>query len=359
MTDTPLPYEPDHVIPPGHSLRSTLTTLGMTQADLAARAGLSLKHVNQIVQGLAPLTHETALSFEKVTGVPARIWNALEARYRDCLAREADAQVLAADSAWLKGLPIKELRRRGYVSKSSNPGVLVQEVCRFFGVANRDSWERVWREPLASFRKSQTLASDSSAVATWLRIGELNAKTIESKLFDQGRFRAALQEIRSLTIEDPDKFVPTMTKLCSRAGVVVVFVPEIQGTRCWGATRWLTPARPLIQLSLRSKTDDHLWFSFFHEAGHVLLHSKKGTFVRTDSSSDIAEEEANSFSSSLLIPKRFEGRLRNLSLNEITSFAEELGIAPGIVVGRLQKEEILPWNQANHLKKRFEFVDEP
>jgi HTH-type transcriptional regulator/antitoxin HigA len=328
----------------------------MTQAGLAARTGLSLKHINQVVQGVAPLTHETALLLEKVTGVPARIWNALEASYRDRLARTEDRRKLENDAQWLKRIPVKELVGRGYLPKVTDRGAILSEVCRFFGVANKDAWEKVWRSPLAAFRKSPTIESEAGAVAAWLRIGEVEAGSIQCAAFDARRLRETLQEIRSLTTADPEEFEPRLKKLCASAGVAVVFVPEIKGTRCWGATRWLTPTKALIQLSLRYKSDDHLWFSFFHEAAHLLLHSKKETFISTDRFSDGTEKEADSFAASHLIPRQYDSRLKELSLGNVREFAVQIGIAPGVVVGRLQKDGVLGWNEGNSLKRRFAFA---
>jgi HTH-type transcriptional regulator/antitoxin HigA len=82
-------YEPDYAVPPGRTLRETIDTLGIDQRELAARAGLSAKHVNQVIKGIAPITHDTAIRLERVTGVPARMWNNLEANYREQLARLA------------------------------------------------------------------------------------------------------------------------------------------------------------------------------------------------------------------------------------------------------------------------------
>jgi HTH-type transcriptional regulator/antitoxin HigA len=354
-----LRFDPDYAVAPGASLRSTLAQTGMTQSDLAARTGLSVKHINQIVQGIAPITHETALAFEKVTRVPATVWNRLEANYRDRLARLEDRRPLPEDTAWLNTLPTNELIRRGAITKTTEKGALLDQVCRFFGVANRRSWERVWREPLASFRKSPAFASDASAVATWLRLGELEAAEIECANFDPRRFREALQQIRALTREDPERFQDEMVRLCAESGVALVFIPEITGTRASGAARWLSPTKAIIQLSLRYKSDDHLWFSFFHEAAHLLLHSKKGTFISGgEADSDPAEDEANTFAAGVLIPRRYESELRQLrSVDEIIAFADRMGIAPGIVVGRLQSEGILRWNQRNSLKKRLRFAD--
>ncbi len=363
MTTTSPPdltYNPDYAVPPGESLRSTLTVLGMTQSDLATRSGLSLKHINQIIQGAAPITHETSLALEKVTGVRARFWNSLESNYRDRLARTEDREGLAKEREWLGTLPIKELRRRGYLSGKTDAGSALEEVCRFFGVANRSAWEKVWSQPLASFRKSKAFESDTAALAAWLRIGELEAADIECEPFDVRRFRDALREVRAITRTPVNKWVSSVVEICAQSGVAVVFVPEIKGARASGAARWLNPSKALIQLSLRHKSDDHLWFSFFHEAGHIVLHSKKQTFVSDDRTGDLAEDEADEFSRIALIPRSFEAELLTLDSDEsIRTFAKEVGIAPGIVVGRLQKEGILNWNQRNNLKQRLQFADEP
>jgi HTH-type transcriptional regulator/antitoxin HigA len=349
-------YDPDYAVPAGATLRDVLERKGMTQSELAARADLSLKHVNQIIHGVAPITAETALALEKTTGVPSAIWNRLEGNYRDRLARLEDQTALEADVAWVKSLPLNALRKRGKLTKGLKGGALVDEVCRFFGVANRQGWERVWKTPLTAFRKSQSFTSDIGAVATWLRLGELEATEIDCKPFDAKRFRAALHRIRDMT-RDPD--FELMVRLCARSGVALVFVPEIPGTRASGAARWLTPAKGLIQLSLRHKRDDHFWFSFFHEAAHLLLHSKKTTFVTNAGDQDQElEDEADEFAATLLIPKHYELELRGLrTLPEISGFAERIGIAPGIVVGRLQKERILDWSQGNGLKRAVDFVD--
>jgi HTH-type transcriptional regulator/antitoxin HigA len=356
-----LRYEPDYVGSPGASLRSTLAVLGMTQADLAARTGLSLKHINQIVQGVAPITPETALAFEKVTAVPARTWNSLESSYRDHLARMEDTKATGSDSEWLRTLPIRELKARGKLPDTRDTGLLLQAVFRFFGVANRQAWERLWRAPLASFRKSNAFRSDPPAVAAWLRLGEIEAAGIACEPFDQRRFRETLRTIRSLTTQLPELFQDKVVRLCANAGVAVVFVPEIKGSRVSGAAHWLTTSKAVIQLSLRYKSDDHLWFSFFHEAAHILLHSKREIFITENKDQDLVEEdEANEFAETFLIPKRYVGELFDLrSKADILGFSESLGIAPGIVVGRLQKEGILDWRtDCNQLKRRFRFVEE-
>lgn len=115
------PYEPTEVLPPGETLRETLDALDMSQAQLAARTGLSTKHINQIIQGQAVLTHETAISLERATGVPARFWNELESRYRDHLSHVQERKNLAAHVTWLKRMPIAALRKLGKITDCPAP----------------------------------------------------------------------------------------------------------------------------------------------------------------------------------------------------------------------------------------------
>jgi len=89
-------FEPDFLIAPGEILQEALEDLGMSQADLARRTGLTTKTVNQIVRGVAPITTETALLLERVLGTKARFWSNLETRYRERLAKREQRDVVAS-----------------------------------------------------------------------------------------------------------------------------------------------------------------------------------------------------------------------------------------------------------------------
>ena len=155
---------------------------------------------------------------------------------------------------------------------------------------------------------------------------------------------------------DPTIFVPQLVETCAKCGVAVVIEPAPKGCPVSGATHWLSPEKALLMLSLRHKTNDHFWFSFFHEAGHLLLHGKRLRFIDMEGElGDDQENEANDFAKNLLIPENQAEKLQLLqpSTAGINTFADELGIAPGIVVGRMQKEGLLPWTHLNKLKVRY------
>lgn len=349
------PFQPDYVNPPGETLRDRLAELNLSQTELAARAGFSLKHVNQIMQGFAPITAETSIALERITAIPARFWSQREADYREALLRAEARTPSTEDETWLRSLPIKELQRRGKLPVEADRGRLLDAALTFFGVANVSAWQRIWRGPVASFRRSQAFSSNPGAVVSWLRIAQVDAQSVKVSDFSSSAFRKALQRIRSLTADgDPNELV----SICAEAGVVVVFVPEVKGCRISGATWWAAPNRAVIALSDRHKKDDHFWFTFFHEAAHLLLHSKKETFIDDGSENDALEDEADRFARNFLIPPERTHELRLLrSDSDVKRFARDIGIAPGIVVGRLQHDEIWGYNQGHKLKRRLWIVE--
>ncbi len=349
-------YEPDLVLPPGETLAEVLDDAGMTQAELSTRTGMSTKHVNQIVNGSAAITPETALLLERATGVPTRIWSNLEVRYREQETRRAEEERLAEDLGWLEELPLKELIRRDIIDKAATPIEQLRSVCRFFGVANKAAWDAVWHKPTA-YRTSKAFTSDPGAVAAWLRLGEVHAATIDCEPFDRTSLTKLLDELRALTRDpDPQSWWPTLVAKGAAVGVAVVGEPEIKGARINGAARWLTPDKALIQLSLRHRWNDIFWFTFFHEVGHLLLHSKKDTFINDVGAHSGVEQEADGFASRILIPRRHEAELAEIVTNsDAQAFAERIGVADGVVVGRLQHDGRWPYNRGNDLKQRFVF----
>jgi len=368
-----LVYRSDEAIPPGATIEEWLQRVDMTQTQLARRMDLSTKHVSQLVRGAVPLTPEVALSLDRVTGVPARVWNRLEVSFREQTLREEEEQELAKEADWLAEFPWKELVKRGAVEDCKSPAERVRRLLAFFGVANRASYERVWDSGTA-FRKARSHPSNAHALAAWLRIGEIRAEAIRCKPYDKALFRQALTNARVLTRDlDHKSWLPKLQAICADAGVVVLVEKEMSGCRVNGAARWLAPTKALVQLSFRYRWYDVFWFTFFHEAGHLLRHSKKVTFAddRNDAKEQESqsfvddgtlderlEREADDFARRTLIPAEYEAELQRLKTEgEITEFARRVGVAPGVVLGRLQFEERLPYSAFYQLKKRFSFDD--
>jgi HTH-type transcriptional regulator/antitoxin HigA len=350
-------YKPDLVLPPGETLAEVLEQRGMTQTELARRTGLSIKHINQIVNGSAPISPETALVLERATSVPARVWNNLEVNYREFLSRQDEDARLEAEVDWLQELPVKELVKRGFIRQTARPVDQLREICTFFGVANRKTWIAVWHKPTA-YRTSAAFTSHPGAVAAWLRIGELEATDLDCQPFNKAGLAQALDGLRALTQQtDPKIWWPELRSRCAAVGVAVVAHPEIKGARINGAARWLAPDKAIVQVSLRHRWSDIFWFTLFHELAHLLIHSKKDAFINDVTGHSGVEQEADAFASQLLIRRRHEPELAGLTTStEVVQFANRIKILPGIVVGRLQHDGRWPYSKGNELKQRLTFV---
>ena len=330
-------FEPDYATPPGATLLEVMESLEMTQKELAVRTGLTEQTLTRIFKGNQPISYETANRLELVTQVPAGMWNNLEAQYREQLAKLEERQRLDAEKTWLKTIPTKELIERGYLEAGQDEVSLLRNVLSFFGVSSVHAWHDVWETPAVAARRSKCFDSQPGAAAAWIRQGELQAHQIECAPFNKSRFQQTLQEIRVLTREDPGVFVPKMQDLCAAAGVAVALVREMKKVPWNGATRWLTPNKAMILLNLRGKGEDKFWFSFFHEACHVIKDKKKDLLINDGSNGDPREKQADAFAAETLIPSRFNTNIGTFQTNqEVIGMADELEIAPGIVAGRYQ-----------------------
>ena len=349
-------YDPDYVSPPGETIRDLLDERGMNQAELAVRMGRPKKTISEIINGKAAITTETALQLELVLGAPARFWNSREQHYREFLARREQEKSLAAQQDWVHKFPLKALADMGYVPKVREPQELVWNTLRFLGVSSPDQWSEVFSQQQVAFRPATAFEADDFALSAWLRAGEIRAQELRPGRYDRASFIERLNGSKALTGLTMETLVPRLQTVCAEAGVAVVFVPELPKSRVSGATRWLNPDLALIQLSARHKTNDHLWFTFFHEVAHILLHGKRAIYLESGDGEEEDEREADKWAADFLIPRdeyeRFALR-RPFSREAVVAFADHLGIAPGIVVGRLQHDGLLPFRQLNGLKVRL------
>ena len=351
-----------YVTPPGDTLLETLEALGMSQVELERRTGINKKTINQIIKGKEPITQNTSLALEKVLKVPAHFWMNLECRYREHLAKAEQAESMKLHAEWVRTFPYPELARLSFLPAATKIGEKATNLLEFFGVSDPKGWEQTYgtMDLELSFRQSTHVQQKRGAISAWLRKGELQAEQCSPQDFDETKFKEAIHQIRSLTCKSPDAFIPEMKKLCAEAGVLYILVPELSGMGISGVMRWYR-GRPMIQQCLRFKGNDQFWFTFFHEAKHVLQKRKKDIFIEGKNAQhedQAREDEANRFSGNLLIPeddwKSFLEQFQNPKSSEIKAFANQIDLHPGIVVGRLMREEILAYSHpARHLISKY------
>lgn len=356
------PFTPDYATPPGEIIAEHLDVLGVSGRELARRTGRSPKLISEIISGKAALEPETALQIERVIDVDSSILIGLESRYRLHLARQNNHREFEDLGQWLKAFPLKGLKERNCISREGSTADQVEEVLRFFQAGSPEACEARFDELLsADYRTSPAFDNKLLSLAAWLQLGERQAGELEVEDYDRSKFLSVLGEIRRLTRCPMEDALPCAVALCASAGVALVVEQPFEGVRASGVSRWLAPGRPLIQQSFRFHSNDHFWFTFFHECAHILLHSRKATFVDVPRGAGSAdqeqEDEANHWASNFLIPRAaLLAFIRRFGYEEqeVIDFAREHDVAPAIVVGQLQHMKVIKFSHMRRLREIYD-----
>lgn len=355
-------YKPDFVVPPGTTLKELLQKIGMTQSELATRISRPLKTINEIINGSVMITPETSLQFEKALNIPASFWNNLQKNYQEKLARIEQRERLKGEVNLLDEFPYQTAAKYGWLEKADDKIERVENILSFFGV---DSLKLVQKIYPVVFRLHNGKTTSPISLAIWLRKGEIDGQNIQTSSYNSEGIYGLINKFKTYTLESPKTFIPTLVDEMAKNGVALVFTRNLPNTLVCGATRWLTPEKALVQLSLRGSYADIMWFTLFHELAHILLHGKKERFIdlKEKRSGDQDEEtEADRFAAIQLIPKNeFDSLVSsgNFSADNIKAIATRLEIHPGIIVGRLQHEKIIGFNQLNQLRVKYIWENNP
>lgn len=336
----------DLPLPPGEYLAEVLSITGMSQIDLAKRMGRPAQAINEIINGEKAITPETAIQLERTLGVPSYLWTRLEEDYRFIKAKQAEEKAIEKEFPYLKEIPYPDLARKGYVKKNGDKPSQVRELQRFYGVASLPNINGV-KAYAAAYRCSAAHQASPYALAAWLRCAEIEAGKMTTPPFAKSKLKASLDKIRHLTLAPFPDSIGKLREILYDSGVALVLMPHLAKTYAHGAALWPDPEHPVLVLSIRGCWTDIFWFSVFHEIGHILFHGRRVFIDAGEMNSDSNEEEiqADRFAADILIPEERTKEFlqaRIFDENNIISFAQNIGIHPGIVVGHLQHVGRLP-----------------
>ncbi len=348
----------EYVIAPGDTILELLDANCMSQLDLADKTGINKKTINEIIKGKAPITSSTALKLEYVFNIPASFWNNLESSYREALERKKDIDSIKEDEKYLENIPYSEMARRNWdwIEKTRDPAEKVKNLRKFFSVASL-GFDTDLKRKLA-FRKSNYKNFSFESLYCWLRYGEIQTNKNEIAKFNIELLKENIKKIRELANKPFLEQYEKIKKLLSECGISLIFESHLPHTYVNGVSYKISCDKAIVMISDKGKKDDILWFTLFHELAHLLKHSRKEVFIdlENDEKNDI-EKEADEFARNILIQNDIYDNFvkNNHEFNEkiIKEFSKKNNISSGIVIGRLQKDGIIGWNEFNSLITRI------
>ena len=337
--------------PPGATIKEQLSDRGMSQKEFAARMDMSEKHISKLINGDVHLTPDVAVRLELVLGVPAKFWNNLESIYREKLVKVEMENTMDTDIELAKQFPYSEMSRFGWLPETRDAKEKVIYLRKYFGIVELSLLENEQITRIACRRLAITEKSDLALMA-WVQEAKIIARGIQTEPINIKGLIAAIPDIRKMTVMKPNEFCPKVKKYLADCGIALVFLPHLKGSFLQGAT-FLDGNKIVVGLTARGKDADKFWFSLFHELAHIVL----GHVGQINGISDEDERAADTWSEETLINKKeFNAFIKEKDYTEqsIIRFAKEQGIAPGIVVGRMQIEGIIKYSVLNKLKEKYE-----
>jgi HTH-type transcriptional regulator / antitoxin HigA len=354
MTD--IAFRANWASPPGETIRAVLHARGMSLDVFRLEIGLDESQTAALLAGLLPVTPVIAKGLEKSVGSSARFWLARQRQYRESLHELAAAEPELNE--WSASFPVKKMINAGWMPKPYEKGDVAFELLDYFDIGSVDEWRKRYpaRLDLMRFRTSEAFQNDIPTTWAWIRRGELLAEDIECAKWDRNGFFSSLRELKPLSrIEDPNVFLPVLQRECAKHGVAVIVARGISGCAASGATMMLCQDKALLLLSARFLSDDQFWFSFFHEAGHLVLHGDELHIEYEGAASPKQEAEANLFAEKIILEPVGNAALNTIKVSplSIARFARQCNVSAGIIVGQLQHKGRISTKLFNRFKTRY------
>ena len=349
---------------PGYYLTDIIEELEMTQDEFAKRLGTTGKTVSLLLNGQTTLTNDLAMKISAMLGIGVETLLNLQKTYDEKKieidrAKAMDQQIEVADvidyAYFVRNRLLPDVKSK--VEK-------IKQLCSFLKVSDLQILKR--RDLLASFRTTVTSVTDKNVINAnvWLQTALNQGIAMKVAPFDERKLKSHIDEIRSMTLQEPSEFLPRLRGIFNECGVAFVLLPALKNCGINGVVKWYDD-KVVLALNDRFKYADAFWFSLFHEIKHIF--QKKKTKVIISCNNDFSEldeefeKEADAFATETLIPQEdynsyFDDKGIYISKGDVERFAKHIGIHPGIVVGRLQHDKRIAHSSMTDMRQKYMIV---
>lgn len=343
---------------PGYYVKETIEEYGVTQEDFAKRLNTTPKNLSVLISGEQSLSVDMAMKLSRMLGTSIDYWLNLQKKYDSLIAEFKAEAEQEKEREIFKLIDYKYFEDHlGLPHIPRQVEEQMKHVREYIGVSSLEVLKN--KDLAVSFRSAVKDLSLSNIVNAniMVQIAINKALEVDAPNYDKKKFIKAIDYAVTLTTRHDD-FFPLIKEAFREAGVVLIALPNLKGSNINGATKRIGK-KVMLMVNDRRMDADIFWFSLLHEAGHIINGDYMITYTEEDGTHEV---EANNFAGNILIPQeQYEAFTAKSIFNEqtIRAFAKEIDRDPGIVLGRLQKDNYLDFrNDAlnKRLKHKYEVV---
>lgn len=359
---------------PGKKIEALLKANSMTRKELATRTTVTEKHISTLISGGRNITASFARKLGYVfDGYDARKWMQLQNDYDSAELEKKERNNITDDEfAVLKHLDdvirylVSTDRSEDSIKPSDSPADKVMKLRKLLKISDLALMPKVSYNAAYRAQLTSNALVDPYVLFAWQIICEAESKGIQSKAsLDVSLLKGKLDEIKALMFDRLADGLTQLQKIMSGCGIRFNVVRNFRGAPVQGFIKNITDEKSGLQLilclTLRGARADTFWFTLFHEIAHVINGDYKAKFVDFDSESGVAETKADAFARDFLIPPEeymsFIREHSSISWEDIEEFAKKIGVQPFIVLGRLQKDQIVDWSEYTGHVVRYKWLN--
>lgn len=350
-------YNDTIVFHPGYYIKEIVDESGLTQEDFAKRLDTTPKNLSLLIRGEQSLSIDIAMKLSRMVGTSVSYWLNLQNAYDALIAQFKSEEELVEERKIFEHFDYKYFRDNyGLPDLPRKKDEQIKQVRKFLNVATLLVFSK--RDMAVSFRSSTLEMSEASTVKanTMVQIATNKALKIDAPKFNKKKFEEAVRYALTLT-QNHKEFYSLIYKAFLEAGVIFVILPNISGSKTNGATKKIGE-NVMLMVNDRRLYADSFWFTLFHEIGHVI----NGDYgISFEKETGEQEEFADRYAENMLIPPEMYQEFVNknsFDIYSIKEFAEKINRDPGIVLGRLQNDKKIGFDDwtMKPLKQKYKVI---
>lgn len=345
---------------PGYYINDIIEDMEITQEAFAKRCELTAKHLSDIVNGKAKVTIEVARKLSLMLGTSSEMWLNLQAKYDAKIAEIDNCKKVDEQIEILKMMDYNYFVKNNLLIRAKKAEEKVVQLCQYLKISSL----KVLTQPdfSANFRSSSNSQTNKNVINnnTWLETAIKIGMEQDVSEYNSSKLKDYLPEIRKMTTQLPQQFVPRIKEIFSECGVIFVLLPKMKNANINGVVKWITHNKVLVAMNDRYSYADTFWFSLMHEIKHVFQRKTNQVILSCKDNlneyNKQLEDEADEFARDFLIS--FDDydsftSIGSFSKPSVVGFAKSVGIHPGIVVGRLQNDGFINHSFLNDLREKY------